>query len=39
MLIGDQIDDVAIVDAIEGAGALLVMDDLSIGSKMYWHGC
>jgi len=36
MLIGDQIDDVAIIDAIEGAGAHLVMDDLSIGSKMYW---
>jgi bcr-type benzoyl-CoA reductase subunit C len=36
MLIGDQIDDVAIVDAIEGTGALLVMDDLSIGSKMYF---
>jgi benzoyl-CoA reductase/2-hydroxyglutaryl-CoA dehydratase subunit BcrC/BadD/HgdB len=36
MLIGDQIDDVAIIDAIEGTGALLVMDDLSIGSKMYF---
>jgi len=36
MLIGDQIDDVAIVDAIEGTGALLVMDDISIGSKMYF---
>jgi benzoyl-CoA reductase subunit C len=36
MLIGDQIDDVAIVNAIEGAGAFLVMDDLSTGSKMYW---
>jgi benzoyl-CoA reductase subunit C len=36
MLIGDQIDDIAIVDAVEGTGALLVMDDLSIGSKMYW---
>ena len=36
MIIGDQIDDVAIVDAIEGTGALLVMDDLSIGSKMYF---
>jgi benzoyl-CoA reductase subunit C len=35
MLIGDQIDDVAIVDAIEGAGAWLVTDDLSLGSKMY----
>jgi benzoyl-CoA reductase subunit C len=37
MLVGDQIDDVAIVDAIEGTGARLVMDDLSIGSKMYWQ--
>jgi benzoyl-CoA reductase subunit C len=36
MLIGDQIDDIAIVDVVEGTGALLVMDDLSIGSKMYW---
>ena len=36
MLIGDQIDDVAIVDVIEGTGALLVMDDISIGSKMYF---
>jgi len=37
MLIGDQIDDVAIIEAIEGAGASLVMDDLSTGSKMYWQ--
>jgi benzoyl-CoA reductase subunit C len=37
MLIGDQIDDVAIIDAIEAAGAYLVMDDLSTGSKMYWN--
>lgn len=37
MLVGDQIDDAAIMDAIEGAGARLVMDDLSIGSKMYWN--
>ena len=36
MLVGDQIDDVAIVNAIEGADAFLVMDDLSTGSKMYW---
>jgi bzd-type benzoyl-CoA reductase N subunit len=36
MLVGDQIDDVAIVGAIEGADAFLVMDDLSTGSKMYW---
>ncbi len=36
MLIGDQIDDIAIVDAVEGTDALLVMDDLSIGGKMYF---
>ncbi len=36
MLIGDQIDDTAIVESIEGPHASLVMDDLSIGSKMYW---
>ncbi len=36
MLIGDQIDDVAIIKAIEDAEAFLVMDDLSTGSKMYW---
>jgi len=36
MLVGDQIDDVAITNAIEGADAYLVMDDLSTGSKMYW---
>jgi len=37
MLVGDQIDDVAIIDAIEGTGARLVMDDLSMGSKLYWQ--
>lgn len=37
MIIGDQIDDVAVIETIEGAGAYLVMDDLSIGSKMYWQ--
>lgn len=36
MLVGDQVDDVAIIDAIEGTGASLVMDELSIGAKMYW---
>jgi benzoyl-CoA reductase subunit C len=36
MLLGDQIDDVALVNVIEEAGAFLVMDDLSTGSKMYW---
>ena len=36
LLVGDQIDDVAIVNAIEGAEAFQVMDDLSTGSKLYW---
>lgn len=36
MLIGDQIDEVAIPEIIEGADAWLVMDDTSIGGKMYW---
>lgn len=36
MLVGDQIDDVVVTDIIEKAGARLVMDDTSIGSKMYW---
>lgn len=36
MLIGDQIDDVALAEIIEGAGAWLVMDDISIGAKMHW---
>ncbi len=35
MLIGDQIDDVAIPELIEAAGSRLVMDDLSIGGKIY----
>ena len=37
MLVGDQIDDAVICDAIESTGARLVMDDLSMGSKMYWE--
>jgi bzd-type benzoyl-CoA reductase N subunit len=37
MLVGDQIDDVTIVNAIESTGAHLVMDDISTGSKMYWN--
>ncbi len=36
MLVGDQIDDIAIVRSIEEADAFLVTDDLSMGSKMYW---
>ena len=36
MVIADQIDDVAIPDIIESAGAWMVMDDISIGSKRYY---
>jgi benzoyl-CoA reductase subunit C len=36
MIIADQIDDVAVAQIIEGTGAWLVMDDISIGSKVYW---
>jgi benzoyl-CoA reductase subunit C len=36
MLMADQIDDVAVAQIIEGTGAWLVMDDMSIGSKIYW---
>jgi benzoyl-CoA reductase subunit C len=36
MIVGDQIDNPAIAEIIEGAGAWLVMDDTSIGSKIYW---
>jgi benzoyl-CoA reductase subunit C len=37
MLLADQVDDVAMIEAIEGTGAYLAMDDVSIGSKMYWN--
>ncbi len=36
MIIGDQIDDIALIEIIEKAGARMVMDDTSIGSKTYW---
>lgn len=36
MIIGDQIDNTAIAEIIEDAGAELVMDHLSLGSKIYW---
>lgn len=37
MLVGDQVDDTALAEAIENAGGWLVMDDLSNGSKLYWN--
>jgi benzoyl-CoA reductase/2-hydroxyglutaryl-CoA dehydratase subunit BcrC/BadD/HgdB len=37
MLVGDQVDDTSLAEAIEDAGAWVVMDDLSIGSKVYWN--
>jgi benzoyl-CoA reductase subunit C len=36
MIIGDQIDDIALIEMIEKAGAQMVMEDTSIGSKIYW---
>lgn len=36
MLVGDQIDNPAIARIIEGAGAWLATDDVSIGTKVYW---
>jgi benzoyl-CoA reductase subunit C len=36
MLVGAQIDDIALADIIEKAGAWLVMDDITMGSKIYW---
>ncbi|HEY3278196.1 MAG TPA: 2-hydroxyacyl-CoA dehydratase family protein [Syntrophorhabdaceae bacterium] len=34
MIVGDQVDTAAIAHTIEGAGAWLVMDDISIGAKL-----
>jgi benzoyl-CoA reductase subunit C len=36
MIVGDQIDNPAVAGIIEDAGAWLVMDDISMGSKVYW---
>ena len=36
MVVGDQIDDTALIEIIEKVGARMVMDDISIGSKIYW---
>jgi benzoyl-CoA reductase subunit C len=36
MIVGDQIDNVAMVEIVENAGASVVMDDVSIGAKVYW---
>lgn len=36
MLVGGQIDNAAVAEIIEKAGAWLVMDDITIGSKIYW---
>lgn len=36
MIISDQIDDIALIEIIEKAGARMVMDDISIGTKIYW---
>ncbi|MDR2017948.1 MAG: 2-hydroxyacyl-CoA dehydratase family protein [Syntrophobacterales bacterium] len=36
MIVGGQIDNVAVAEVIENANAWLVMDDITMGSKAYW---
>lgn len=36
MIVGDQIDNTAMVEIVENTGAWVVMDDMSIGAKIYW---
>jgi benzoyl-CoA reductase/2-hydroxyglutaryl-CoA dehydratase subunit BcrC/BadD/HgdB len=36
MLVGDQIDDTGLIEIIEKTGAQVVMDDVSVGSKLYY---
>ncbi len=36
MLVGDQVDDTSLVEIIENTGARVVMDDISVGSKLYY---
>jgi benzoyl-CoA reductase subunit C len=36
MIVGGQIDNVAVAEVIENADAWLVMDDITMGSKVYW---
>jgi bzd-type benzoyl-CoA reductase N subunit len=38
MIVGDQIDDTDLIEIIEKAGGQMVMDDTSVGSKVYWSG-
>jgi benzoyl-CoA reductase subunit C len=36
MLVGDQLDDTGLIEIIEKTGAQVVMDDISVGSKLYY---
>jgi len=36
IVVGDQIDDTAMIEIVENAGAWVTMDDTSMGSKIYW---
>ena len=36
MIVGDQIDDISFIEIVEKAGDRMVMDDTSVGSKVYW---
>jgi len=37
MILGDQIDNTAMIEIVENAGAHVVMDDVSIGTKVHWR--
>jgi benzoyl-CoA reductase subunit C len=37
LIYGAQIDDPTLIDLIEEIGAYVVMDDLCVGSRYYWH--
>jgi len=36
MVVGAQVDDTAFISLIEDSGASVVVDDLCVGSKVYW---
>ncbi|MFC1869772.1 2-hydroxyacyl-CoA dehydratase subunit D [Chloroflexota bacterium] len=36
MVVGAQVDDIAFMEIIEDSGASVVIDDLCVGTKIYW---
>lgn len=37
MLVGSEVDDINIIKVIEESGANIVMDDVCVGSRNFWH--